>query len=81
MLLSFIFPYSLSNVENEWVPEVKKYCPGIPYILVGTKCFLRNRAKRHPADYNLTFVTTEEGEEMKRKIGAQEYIECESSLL
>lgn len=28
---------SLKNIQNKWIPEISKYCQGVPYILVGTK--------------------------------------------
>jgi len=27
---------SFTNVSKKWIPEVKKYCPNVPIILVGT---------------------------------------------
>lgn len=29
--------YSLRNVNSTWYPEIKKYCPRVPIILVGTQ--------------------------------------------
>ncbi|KAI1303043.1 Ras-like GTP-binding protein RhoL [Halotydeus destructor] len=34
--------HSYQNITAKWHPEVKHYCPRVPYILVGTKMDLRN---------------------------------------
>lgn len=34
---------SLENVQYKWVEEVKRYCPGVPVILVACKADLRPR--------------------------------------
>ena len=61
---SVMEPASFSNVEEKWVPEIKQYCPTVPFILVGTQIDLRNnlislqdlsRKRQKP-------VTKEEGE-------------------
>ena len=35
-------PVSLSNIPIKWVPEVRHYCPQLPYVLVACKTDLRN---------------------------------------
>ncbi|KAG9076485.1 GTP-binding protein Rho1 [Ceratobasidium sp. 370] len=73
-------PVSLGNVEEKWVPEVRHFCPGLPYILVGCKKDLRHDPKtieelrktsRHP-------VTPEEGMKVAQNIEALHYLECSS---
>uniref|UniRef100_A0A453EI12 Uncharacterized protein n=1 Tax=Aegilops tauschii subsp. strangulata TaxID=200361 RepID=A0A453EI12_AEGTS len=62
----------------QWMPELRRYAPGIPVLLVGTKLDLReDRAylADHAAD---SIITTEQGEELRRQIGAVAYIECSS---
>jgi Ras family protein A len=34
-------PDSLENVPEKWVPEVRHFCPGVPFVLVGCKSDLR----------------------------------------
>ena len=36
-----VVPSSLENVREKWVPEVTHYCPGTPFLLVGTQTDLR----------------------------------------
>ncbi|KAG8768166.1 GTP-binding protein Rho1 [Ceratobasidium sp. 428] len=71
-------PNSLDNVAEKWISEVKYFCPGVPYILVGCQKDLRRdhrtieelrRTGQHP-------VTPEEGIQMAKKIGALRYLEC-----
>ena len=26
---------SFSSIEEDWIPEIKQHCPGVPYVLVG----------------------------------------------
>ena len=33
---------SYGNVKANWYPEIRHHCPGVPYILVGTKTDLRS---------------------------------------
>ena len=74
-------PDSLQNVIDKWVPEIKNFCPGTPFVLVGTKCDLRDdvrtvstlkRAKQLP-------VTTEQARRIAKQIKALKYIECSAT--
>ena len=71
-------PDSLANVWEKWISEILHFCEGLPIMLVGLKKELRKdprtieellRVGQHP-------VTTSEGEEMRGKIGALQYMEC-----
>jgi len=71
-------PDSLENVPEKWVPEVRHFCPNVPFVLVGCKMDLRNdpvtvadlkKMKQKPVPY-------EEGLETSRRINAYYYIEC-----
>jgi len=42
MCFSIGSPDSLRNVLEIWIPEVKRYCPDVPIILLGNKKELRN---------------------------------------
>ncbi|KAM9989009.1 hypothetical protein ACTFIY_005065 [Dictyostelium cf. discoideum] len=77
ILFSISSRKSFNNCETYWLPEVTKFLPSVPIILVGTKTDLRNCD-----DYldKSTFVTYEEGLEMKDKINASAYIECSALL-
>lgn len=70
----------LEDVEQFWVPEIQKYCPKTPYILLGIKSDIRDDLLNHIRDdwgkvMGYKPIPTEVGEELKRKISALEYIE------
>lgn len=80
----FILSFSLTsrasyeNVHKKWMPELRRYAPGIPVLLVGTKLDLReDRAylADHPTE---SIITAEQGEELRKQIGAVAYVECSS---
>ncbi|PUZ63482.1 hypothetical protein GQ55_3G071100 [Panicum hallii var. hallii] len=75
---SLVSRASYENVLKKWMPELRRFLPSIPVVLVGTKLDLReDRAylADHPA---ASIITTEQGEELRKQIGAVAYIECSS---
>ena len=78
---SLVAPDSLENVNTIWIPEINNYCPGVPFILVGLKSDLRDDSESHAQklrEQGLEPIENEKIEEVKNKIGAQNYIECSS---
>ena len=71
---SLVSPTSLDYFEYMWIPEIQEHCPRTPYILVGLRLSLRDEYISKGWD----FVSTAMGEEMKRKICAAYYIECDA---
>ncbi|KAI5285861.1 GTP-binding protein Rho1, partial [Ascosphaera acerosa] len=71
-------PDSLDNVQEKWIPEVMHFCAGLPIILVGCKKDLRNDPRTIEELHKTSQkpVTTEQGEEVRKKIGAYKYLEC-----
>eukprot|EP00045_Choanoeca_perplexa_P022749 m.10732 g.10732 ORF g.10732 m.10732 type:complete len:193 (+) comp9671_c0_seq1:242-820(+) len=69
---------SFDNVENKWVPEMKTYCPKVPYIVVGCKSDVRGdeTVKAALASKGQTMITKAEGESLASKVGAYCYVEC-----
>lgn len=55
-------------------------CPGVPIILVGLKKDLREDpvAQEEMRKRSEKFVNSEEGEDVRRRIGAKKYLECSS---
>ena len=39
--------YSVENVKNKWIPELKHLGPKVPILIVGTKADLRRREKQN----------------------------------
>lgn len=84
VLFSLIDPSSLQNVELKWVPDIIKSCPGVPYILIGTKKEKRDHFADNIDKYKSKGrkpISTEEGIRMKEKTQALEYFECEKDNL
>uniref|UniRef100_R7W3S2 Rac-like GTP-binding protein 3 n=1 Tax=Aegilops tauschii TaxID=37682 RepID=R7W3S2_AEGTA len=68
----FVLAFSL------WIPELQHYAPGVPVVLVGTKLDLRED-KHYLLDHpGMIPVTTAQGEELRKQVGALYYIECSS---
>ncbi|KAG8638830.1 hypothetical protein MANES_14G068700v8 [Manihot esculenta] len=78
LAFSLVSRASYENVLKKWVPELQHYAPGVPVVLAGTKLDLRED-KHYLADHpGLVPVTTSQGEELRKQIGAAYYIECSS---
>ncbi|KAH9720087.1 Rac-like GTP-binding protein 3 [Citrus sinensis] len=78
LAFSLVSRASYENVLKKWIPELQHYSPGVPVVLVGTKLDLRED-KHYLADHpGLVPVTTAQGEELRKQIGAAYYIECSS---
>nr|KAJ0189327.1 hypothetical protein LSAT_V11C800439250 [Lactuca sativa] len=78
LAFSLISKASYENVSKKWIPELRHYAPGVPIVLFGTKLDLRDD-KQFLSDHpGAVPITTVQGEEMKKLIGAPAYIECSS---
>ncbi|KAK6123397.1 hypothetical protein DH2020_042855 [Rehmannia glutinosa] len=78
LAFSLVSRASYENILKKWIPELQHFAPGIPLVLVGTKLDLRED-KHYLADHpGLVPVTTAQGEELRKQIGASYYIECSS---
>ena len=79
----FVICFSLSsqdsfkNVHTRWFSEVSQYEPEVPIVLAGTKLDLcRSQSVDGGGCGDFKPVTTEQGVDMCRCIGAVKYIEC-----
>uniref|UniRef100_A0A0D9VF97 Rac-like GTP-binding protein 7 n=1 Tax=Leersia perrieri TaxID=77586 RepID=A0A0D9VF97_9ORYZ len=63
---------------TKWIPELRHYAPNVPIVLVGTKLDLREDKQFFLDHPGLAPISTAQGEELKRMIGAAAYIECSS---
>ncbi|KAL8230627.1 hypothetical protein R6Q57_000405 [Mikania cordata] len=78
LAFSLVSRASYENVLKKWIPELQHFAPGVPVVLAGTKLDLRED-KRYLADHpGLVPVTTAQGEELRKQMGAAYYIECSS---
>lgn len=75
---SVVSQSSFDNIQSKWVPEISHHCPGVPFVLVGNKIDLRDDREtiQRLSDRGLRPISTEQGEELARRIGAVRYVEC-----
>lgn len=76
---SVVSPPSFANVAEKWVPEIRKFCPDAPFVLVGLKEDMREdrdvvaqlyaRQRRGP-------VTTDAGADLAERLGAAGFVEA-----
>ncbi|GMH03306.1 hypothetical protein Nepgr_005145 [Nepenthes gracilis] len=77
LAFSLISRASYENVLKKWMPELRRFAPNVPTVLVGTKLDLREeRVRADPTGSNI--ITSAQGEELRKQIGAAAYIECSS---
>ena len=71
-------PDSFSNVEYKWISEVKDYCPGVPFLIVGTQIDQREdlTVVKNLKSIWQQPVTWEQGKQLADKLGAVTYMEC-----
>ncbi|XP_045792404.1 rac-like GTP-binding protein ARAC7 isoform X2 [Trifolium pratense] len=78
LAFSLISRASYENVLKKWMPELRRFAPNVPIVLVGTKLDLRED-RGYSADHaGYNIITSAEGEELRKQIGAAAYIECSS---
>ena len=75
---SIVEPDTLENVPEKWVPEVRHFCPGVQFILVGCKedartvqSFLDDLKTKGQKP-----VPRTDAQATADKIGAFDYLEC-----
>lgn len=62
---------NLENVSTKWLVEIKNYCPGVKYYLIGLKKDLRNDESIDIEN----LISTEEGKKVAESINAKEFFE------
>ena len=69
---------SLENIQAKWVPEVKHFCPNVPFLLIATKIDLRSdpQTRQQFAREKEFVIRPEEGKAMADKVQAWAYLEC-----
>ncbi|RZC90553.1 hypothetical protein C5167_029685 [Papaver somniferum] len=72
---------SIGNTSYDdisWMPELRRFAPNVPIILVGTKLDLRDNRGYMNDHMDYGAITSAQGEELRKQIGAAAYIECSS---
>ncbi|WVZ14889.1 hypothetical protein V8G54_012455, partial [Vigna mungo] len=78
LAFSLISRASYENVLKKWMPELRRFAPNVPIVLVGTKLDLREDRGYLGDHMGSNVITSAEGEELRKQIGAAAYIECSS---
>ncbi|CAE6421582.1 unnamed protein product [Rhizoctonia solani] len=75
-------PDSLDNAHKRWIPDARRFCPGVPILLVGCKKDLRHDSRTIEELYKTSQypVMPKEGMSVAQKIGAHHYLECSAKL-
>ena len=72
-------PNSLQRTMDYWVPEIQRYAPKVPFILVATKKDIRDDVLHESATFcgeTGEIVSTMSGKKVAETIGAQKFLEC-----
>lgn len=78
LAFSLLSRASYENVLKKWMPELRRFAPSVPIILVGTKLDLRDNRGYMNDHMDYGAITSAQGEELRKQIGAAAYIECSS---
>ncbi|CAF1322808.1 unnamed protein product [Adineta steineri] len=82
LCFSVVDPDSYSNILSKWIPELNRYAPRVPIILVGTKLDLRNDQSTldQLAEKNQQPISQSQGDYLAHVCSAKVYLECSSML-
>lgn len=75
---SVVLPPTFRSVAERWAPEVRRLCPGVPVILVGTQSDLREDVQVliRLAEEQERPVSEEDAQQCAQHIGAVAFAEC-----
>ncbi|XP_077292881.1 cell division control protein 42 homolog [Arctopsyche grandis] len=75
---SVVYPDSLENVKEVWVPEILNFNKDIPFLLVGTRIDERNDPKiiNKLAERRQKVIEPEQGKRVAKELKAVNYVEC-----
>ncbi|CAF1428128.1 unnamed protein product [Rotaria magnacalcarata] len=82
LCFSVVDPDSYSNILSKWIPELNRYAPRVPIIVVGTKLDLRNDPStlEQLAEKRQRPISQSQGEYLAHVCSAKVYLECSSML-
>ncbi|KAJ6503776.1 P-loop containing nucleoside triphosphate hydrolase protein [Mycena sanguinolenta] len=80
----FLVCFSIANrvsfnaVRSKWAPEIRHFCPDLPFLIAGTQIDLRKDSEgiEDLGPQNKRLVSSEEGERLAFEPGAAKYVEC-----
>eukprot|EP00042_Codosiga_hollandica_P020214 m.64767 g.64767 ORF g.64767 m.64767 type:complete len:193 (-) comp49746_c0_seq1:102-680(-) len=74
---------SFDNVDAKWIPEMKEYCPTVPFLIVGLKTDLRTdpAAIQRLSAKGVSFISATEGTVLAQGVKAFSYVECSAKKM
>lgn len=77
LCFSVVNPTSFQNISEKWLPEIRRFCPEAPLILVGTQSDRRRDARQlqELAQYGQAPVSQTQARCLARHINAATYVE------
>lgn len=71
---------SLENAKTKWAREIKRYCPSVPIVLVGTQTDKRDKGTilRDFRSASRRYISKTEGHRIASQMKACAYVECSS---
>ncbi|ELP89299.1 Rho GTPase, putative [Entamoeba invadens IP1] len=81
LCFSLVYLDSFGHIKTFWLPEIRHFNQDIPILLVGLQSDLRESTGIIVSKYSngvYQRITTEQGLQMAKEIGANGYIECSS---
>ena len=69
---------SFQNINQRWLPEIKHFCPNIPFVIAATKVDLRDSedALKKLENEGKTIISKDEGVAFVKKVKGAKYCEC-----
>jgi small GTP-binding protein len=75
LCFSLVDRRTLQHCEQRWLAEMQDFDPTVPFVLLGTKADLRDRALIQGSSAIAEVILTEEGVRLARRLGAEQYVE------
>lgn len=78
MCFSVVDSASYENIKTKWSKEVRRHCPGVPIVLVGTQIDKREDSviTKKLKSRGLRTVSRSDGVKLASLIRATTYVEC-----
>lgn len=69
---------SYENVKTKWVKEIRRHCPGVPIVIVGTQVDKRENPAviKELKSHGQRTISTSDGHKLATQCRAACYVEC-----
>eukprot|EP00339_Tiarina_fusa_P027705 CAMPEP_0117025536 /NCGR_PEP_ID=MMETSP0472-20121206/18857_1 /TAXON_ID=693140 ORGANISM="Tiarina fusus, Strain LIS" /NCGR_SAMPLE_ID=MMETSP0472 /ASSEMBLY_ACC=CAM_ASM_000603 /LENGTH=330 /DNA_ID=CAMNT_0004732285 /DNA_START=12 /DNA_END=1004 /DNA_ORIENTATION=+ len=75
LCFSLVSESTFESIRVKWNPEINHYLEDVPKVLVGTKLDMREQKIKDGSCLKYEEITTEEGQDLAKEIGAIAYVE------